>query len=72
MEGSGCGLILRTIPEFAWRDWGKSRQTSVIIAGLRDEIWTGSFGTVFLNPSGTSDPLPKIISYILIFRIQTN
>jgi len=21
--GSGCNLLVGTIPEFAWRDWGK-------------------------------------------------
>jgi hypothetical protein len=41
VEGSGCGLTYGTIPEFAWRDREKPRNTSVRIAGLWPEmlIW---------------------------------
>jgi hypothetical protein len=38
MEGSGHGLILDTIPAFAWTDWRKPQKTSVKLAGLRAEI----------------------------------
>jgi hypothetical protein len=40
MGGSGRGLILSTIPAFAWRDWGKPRKTSVRITNIRAEILT--------------------------------
>jgi hypothetical protein len=40
MEGHGRGLVLCTIPALAWRDWGKSRNTLIRIAGLRAEIWS--------------------------------
>jgi hypothetical protein len=29
LVGSGCGLISGTITAFAWRDWGKPRNTSI-------------------------------------------
>jgi hypothetical protein len=37
---SGRGLIWDTISTFAWRNWGKTRKTSVRIAGFWPEIWT--------------------------------
>jgi hypothetical protein len=40
VEGSCRGSVQPTIPEFAWRDWEKPRETPVRVAGLQAEIWT--------------------------------
>jgi hypothetical protein len=40
MEGRGRRLILDVITAFSWKDWGKSRKTSIEIPCLRAEIWT--------------------------------
>jgi hypothetical protein len=38
MEGNTDDLRQGTIPEIAWRDWGKPWNISVRIAGLQAEI----------------------------------
>jgi hypothetical protein len=38
-QGSGHGLILSTIPKFAWRDWEKLQDNSDSITGRQAEIW---------------------------------
>jgi hypothetical protein len=40
MEGTCCGLILGSIPEFSWNDWGEPRKTSVGIADFRADVGT--------------------------------
>jgi hypothetical protein len=40
VEGSGRDLIQCTIPQFAWKGWGKPGETSVRISGLRVEKWS--------------------------------
>jgi hypothetical protein len=42
VEGSGRGLIQGTIPEFVWRDWGKSRKTQSGLASLRSRFEPGT------------------------------
>jgi hypothetical protein len=43
----GCGLIQATIPASAWKNWAKSRISSVRIVGILTEIRNG-------QPSKTS------------------
>jgi hypothetical protein len=40
MGGSGRGLIRSTISTFAWREWGKLRNTSISIFDILAEIQT--------------------------------
>jgi hypothetical protein len=40
VEGSGRGLILGEIPEFAWRVWEKAGGSLIRIADLQAETWT--------------------------------
>lgn len=43
IEQSGRALIQRTIRTFTWRDWDKTRKSSVTIAGLWTEISNRDF-----------------------------
>jgi hypothetical protein len=40
VEGTGRDLISNTILAFAWRDWGKPRETSASIINESSEIQT--------------------------------
>jgi hypothetical protein len=40
-EGSGHGLILGTIPAYAWRNWRKPRKMSVMISDVSVKTLTG-------------------------------
>jgi hypothetical protein len=49
-----------TIPEFSWRDWGKSRK-KLRIASVLAEIWTDHFSNISL-------PAYSVLSYDLYFE----
>jgi hypothetical protein len=40
MEGSGCGLIKCTTPEFTWKGWEIPRENSDRIVDLQTDILT--------------------------------
>lgn len=43
MDRSSRGLISGTTHEFTWKNWGKPRESSYKIAGLRAEARTRDF-----------------------------
>jgi hypothetical protein len=49
VEGSDHGLFQITIPTFAWRYWGKAKESAVRVTGLQAGIRTVDL-QIFNNP----------------------
>jgi hypothetical protein len=72
VEWKGRSLIWGTVPEFAWRNWEKSREISVRIDGLQAEIWiqsrTNTHSTAaFGNTENILKLVLILVQYLVIF-----